>query len=157
MNADYVSNFLRDHHIRGEVVLLDHQAPTVEDAARVLGVTPDSIIKSVVLLADSIPILAIANGTTRIDLKRLADYLGIARKRVKLADAETVLELTGFRVGGVPPFAHRTPLRTLVEDRVLIQQEVFGGGGEVHALLRITPTEIVRVTSAEVLSLAEKL
>lgn len=156
MNAEYVSNFLRENNIRGDVVQLGHQAPTVEAAAQVLGVTSDCIIKSVVLLADAIPILAIANGTTRIDTKRLADHLGVARKRVKLADAQTVLELTGFQVGGVPPFGHRTRLRTLVEDRVLIQPEVYGGGGAVDALLRIAPAEIVRVASAEIISLAEK-
>lgn len=154
MNAESVSNFLRDNNIHGEVVRLDHQTPTVEAAAQVMGVPVDCIIKSVLLLADSVPVLAIANGTTRIDTKRVADYLGIARKRVKLADAETVLELTGFRVGGVPPLGHKTRLRTLVEDRVLAQPEVYGGGGAVDALLRIAPVEIVRVAGAEIVSLA---
>lgn len=104
MNPEYVSNFLRENNIQGEVVLLDHQAPTVEAAARALGISSDFVVKSVVLLADSSPILVIANGTTRIDTKRLADHLGIARKRIKLADSPTVLELTGFGIGGVPPF-----------------------------------------------------
>jgi len=156
MNPESVSNFLRENNIRGEIVQLSHHASTVEAAAQALGVSSDGIVKSVVLLADSSPILVIANGTARIDTKRLADYLGVAKKRVKLADSPTVLELTGFSIGGVPPFGHKTPLRTLVEDRVLNQPEVYAGGGAVDAVLRIAPAEIVRVTSAEIISLAEK-
>jgi Cys-tRNA(Pro) deacylase len=155
MNSEHVLTFLHRNNIQGEVLQLSQHVSTVEAAAQVLGVSPDCIVKSVVLLADSSPILVVTNGTTRIDVKRLANYLGIAKKRVKLADAPTVLEFTGFSVGSVPPFGHKTQLRTLIDSRVLIQAEVYAGGGEVEAVLRIAPAEIVRVTNAEIISLAE--
>jgi Cys-tRNA(Pro) deacylase len=155
MNPEWVSTFLRENTIHGEVIQLNQHASTVEAAAQALGVSTDCIVKSVVLWADS-PILVIANGTTRIDTKQLADYLGIAKRKVKLADAPTVLELTGFSVGGVPPFGHKTQLRTLIEKFVLSQPEVYAGGGAVEAVLRITPAEIMRVTNAEIISFSEK-
>ncbi|MBD3886714.1 YbaK/EbsC family protein [Phormidium tenue FACHB-886] len=156
MNPEYVSTFLRENTICGEVMRLSQHASTVEAAAQALGVSTDCIVKSVVLLAGSSPILVIANGTTRIDTKQLADYLGIAKRKLKLADASTVLELTGFSVGGVPPFGHKTQLRTLIEKFVLSQSEVYAGGGAVEAVLRITPDEIMRVTNAEIIDFSEK-
>ncbi|MXY35531.1 MAG: YbaK/EbsC family protein, partial [Dehalococcoidia bacterium] len=37
------------------------------------------------------------------DTAALAKLLGVSRKRLKMAPPEKVFELTGFRVGGVPP------------------------------------------------------
>jgi prolyl-tRNA editing enzyme YbaK/EbsC (Cys-tRNA(Pro) deacylase) len=155
MNQEHISIFLHENNIPGEVVELGQSVPTVEAAAQALGVSPDSIVKSVVFIADSIPVLVIANGSTRIDAKRLADYLGIAKKRVKLADAPAVLELTGFSAGNVPPFGHKTRLRTFIDNRVFTQPVVYAGSGAAEAVLRIAPAEIVRVTNAEAVSLTD--
>jgi prolyl-tRNA editing enzyme YbaK/EbsC (Cys-tRNA(Pro) deacylase) len=157
MTPDDIAAFLKQNSIDGEFMTLDVPTPTVAAAAQAVGVSPEQIVKSVVILADLAPILMIANGMTRIDTKRLSDYLGIARKRIKLADAATVLELTGFPVGGVPPFGHKTHLRTLIAQDVLTQAEVYTGGGSEQTLVRITPAELLRVTAAEVLSPADKL
>lgn len=152
MNAEHIAAFLKAHGLAGEVVRLAEPTPTVETAARAAGTTVERIVKSVLFLADGQPVLVVTNGLGRVDYKRVADHLGLSRKRLKLADAPTVLEVTGFPVGTVPPFGHKTPLRTLVEAGVLAQPEVFAGGGAIDALLRITPAEIVRVTGAETVS-----
>jgi prolyl-tRNA editing enzyme YbaK/EbsC (Cys-tRNA(Pro) deacylase) len=79
----------------------------------------------------------------------VADYLGLSRKKIKLADAAAVLAITGFRVGTVPPFGHKTRLRTLIEASVLAQPEIYGGGGGLDVLLHLAPAEIIRLTHAE--------
>jgi prolyl-tRNA editing enzyme YbaK/EbsC (Cys-tRNA(Pro) deacylase) len=152
MDSTHIAAYLRAHEVAGEVVHLTEHTPTVGDAARAVGTTPERIIKSVLFLADGAPVLVIANGLARVDYKRVADYLNLSRKRVKLADAEAVLAITGFAVGTVPPFGHPTRLRTLIEASVLEQPEVYGGGGAMDALLRIMPAEIVRATQAEIVS-----
>ena len=91
---------------------MDVPTPTVQTAAEAVGVTPDQIIKSLLFLAKEDPVLVIANGTARVEWKQLAVYLGIARRKVNMADPETVLALTGYPVGGVPPLGHRQPIRT---------------------------------------------
>jgi prolyl-tRNA editing enzyme YbaK/EbsC (Cys-tRNA(Pro) deacylase) len=151
MTPDDVAAFIEQRGVRGELITLAETTTTVEAAAQVLGVSAQQIVKSVLILADATPMLVIANGTARIDTRRLADYLGVARKRIRLADAATVLTLTGFAVGGVPPFAHKAPLRTLMTPEVFAQSEVYAGGGSAQSLIRITPAEIARVTAAEVL------
>jgi len=153
MGIENISEFLFHNSIQGEIVNLDQDAPTVEAAAQALGVFPDAIVKSVVFLADSTPVLVIANGMARIDSRQLADHLGIARKRIKLASAPAVLALTGFTAGSVPPFGHKTRLLTIIDSRVMAQPVVYAGSGEVEAVVRISPDEIVRVTGAESVNL----
>ena len=73
----------------------------------------------------------------------------MGKKQIKLADAETVLRLTGYPAGGVPPFGHPAPLLTLLDRAVLAWDAVYGGGGDDRTLLRVAPGELARVTGAE--------
>jgi Cys-tRNA(Pro) deacylase len=149
MDSSDLQHFLTTHAITAEMVYMQVHTPTVETAAQALGVHVDQVIKSIVLLADDSPLLVIANGTSRIDLKRVADHLNLPRKKVKMAEAQTVLEITGYVVGSMPPFGHLAPLRTLIDSRVFDQTLVYGGGGEIDAMLKIAPDEIERVTRGE--------
>lgn len=156
MNATDLAGFIAAHGIAAEIVHLQDDTPTVESAARALGVQPDQIVKSILLLADESPVLVIASGTARIDLKRVAEYLKLARKRLKMADAPAMLEIAGYAVGTMPPFGHKAKLRTLIDRRVFEQAEVFGGGGEIDALLRLTPAELARVTGGETVDVIQE-
>ena len=114
----------------------------------------DQIVKSLLFLIEGgDPVLVIAAGTGRIDRRKLAAHFGINRRKTHFADAETVLELTGYPVGAVPPIGHRQPLDVLVDPAVLDHETVLGGGGSGQALLRLDPQDILRLNQAEVLSL----
>lgn len=145
---DDLERYIREHHIEAELLRNVGDTPTVLDAARALGVPPDQIIKTLVFLVDGEPVVYIANGPERVDRRILARHFGVGRKKVKLADAATVLELTGYPAGGVPPFGHRTRMPVLIHPRVLSLPTVYGGGGDDHTMLRVSPQEIVRVTGA---------
>ena len=67
-----------------------------------------------------------------------------------LADADTVLNATGWPAGGVAPVGSKVPLRTLIDERVMALEIVYGGGGTEHTLLRLRPSDIVRLTGATV-------
>jgi len=94
--------------------------------------------------------LVIANGVTQIDSRKLADLLGVGRKRIRLASAEVVLARTGFPAGGVPPFGFPFPLPTTIDRRVFDQTVVYGGGGDDHTMMRIAPAELLRVTGGQI-------
>jgi len=153
MDANDLAAYIEDFCIQAEIIFLKLKTPTVEAAAKAVGVEPEQIGKSILFLADGEPYLVIANGTTRVGYKALADYLGINRKKLKLAKSDEVMAFTGYPVGTVPPFGHRRPLPTLIERAVLEQKELYAGGGEINALLRIKTAELRHVTEATVLSL----
>ncbi len=158
MDARDLEKFLEAHGVNGQVIRLPAHTPTVEAAALVMGTTADRIAKSLLFLLDRgsgemVPILVIAYGTDRVDYRQVAGCVGLSRKRVRLADADAVRDVTGYPVGAVPPLGHRRRLRTLMDRRVLEQPEVYAGGGAVDALLRIAPAEIVRATGAETVDL----
>jgi len=148
-----LQTFITEYGLSATILHLAEETATVPDAARVLGVLPEQIIKSLVFLVREKPVLAIANGTHRVDARRLATRFGVGRKRVKLASAERALAITGYPVGAMPPFGHKTPLPTFVDLPVMALPLLYGGGGDRHAMLRLTPAELLAATGAEVLSL----
>ncbi|MCP4429065.1 MAG: YbaK/EbsC family protein [Chloroflexi bacterium] len=149
MNSVDLTAFINEHDIKAEIVHLATGTPTVASAAEAVGAEPDQIIKSVLFLADGEPVLAIASGTARIAWKQLADYLGVSRRRLKIANVEKALAITGYVVGSVPPFGHKSKLRTIVETSVYDQPFVYGGGGETNALMRLETTELRRIVGQE--------
>lgn len=155
LNTEHLKQFIAEHHIKAEIVQLSMDTPTVATAAEAVGVHPQQIIKSVLFLADKRPVLVVANGLTRIDRKRLADNLRVARRRVKIASEAEVLAVTGYLAGAVPPFGHKEVIPTLLETAVLTQTTVYGGGGEIRTLMRLPVVELQRVVGDEVADLAE--
>jgi Cys-tRNA(Pro) deacylase len=126
--------------------------PTVPDAAAALGVEAGQIVKSLLFVTKTDDaVLAIACGDSRVDRKRLALALGATD--VKMATPEVVLSVTGYAAGGTPPVGHITNVPVVVDARVMRWPVVYGGGGQVDALLEITPQEICRVTGARVVDI----
>jgi prolyl-tRNA editing enzyme YbaK/EbsC (Cys-tRNA(Pro) deacylase) len=152
-NATDLAYYIQEQGITAELIHLPEETPTVEAAAAAVNAHPDQIGKSILFLADDAPYLIIANGLNRVDYKQLADYLGMSRRRLKLAKAPEVLAITGYPVGTVPPFGHNQTLPTIIEGNVMVQQELYVGGGEINALIHLTTAELQRATQAPIIPL----
>ncbi len=151
-----LEQFLQERHVDAVVLHLPVPTPTVELAARAVGTSPEEIVKSLLFLVDGRPVLAITCGLERVDARSLAGHFGPGRKRVRLAGPEDVLRITGYPVGGLPPFGHLQPLSTLIDRRAFNRPMVFAGGGSDSALVRIAPQEILRVTQAGIADLGPR-
>ena len=136
---------------------LIHELPadtsTAEAAARAVGAPQGSIVKSLIFLADGVPLLALVSGEQRADVKRMRSLLGLSKRRLRIAKPSEVLQHTGFEVGGVPPVGHSPPLRTLI-DRTLSQFDtVWAAAGNAHAVFPIAYEQLVSMTQGEVMDL----
>ena len=156
LTIEDLQQFIDTNAITATIMPLETHTATVSDAARALAVGTAQIIKSLLFLVNGDPLLVINNGTARVDRRKLAAHLGVGRKRVKFALAEQALAITGYVVGSMPPFGHRQPLKTLVDPAVTRLDTVYGGGGALDAMLRLTVAELLRVTGAEVVAVAEE-
>ena len=150
-----LQRFIDAHDIEAEILIMAEHTPTVPDAARALEVEPEQIIKSLVFLVNDEPLLVINNGTALIDRRKVAARLDVGRKKVKFAGAEQALAITGYIVGSMPPFGHRQTLRTFIDPAITELEVIYGGGGDIDAMLRLTPAELLRVTEGEVLAVSE--
>jgi len=124
------------------------------DAARAIGVELGQIVKSLVFIVDGEPVVALMSGANRLDEAQLARAAG--GERAWRADATAVREATGFPVGGVPPFGHRRPLPTFVDEDLLGYDELWAAAGTPSHNFAIAPESLVRVTGGRVCELAAR-
>lgn len=155
MTRKDLQRFIDANAIEATILSMTEQTPTVEDAARALGVKTDWIIKSLIFIADDSPLMVINNGTARVDRRKISEHLVIGRSRIKLASPDQALSISGYAVGSMPPFGHKQALTTLVDKSVLKMDTIFAGGGGIDAMMRLTAAELIRVTLAKVLDISE--
>ena len=140
---------LEEQGLAGRVVRLEENTRTAELAAQALGTPVGAIVKSLVLLADGRPCLAMVSGDQRADLVVLARLFESAD--VQMMRGAQVKEITGFAIGGVPPLLGLPA----VMDRELFRFEtVWAAAGSPYAVFPIAPTELERLAEARVVELA---
>lgn len=127
---------------------------TAEDAARAIGCEVAQIVKSLVFLADGAPAVALVSGSNRVDLDRLAAELGATK--VRRASGDEARAATGFAIGGVPPFGHAAAAVLLLDRDLLGHDLVWAAAGLPDAVFGITPADLLRVSGARVVDLAER-
>jgi prolyl-tRNA editing enzyme YbaK/EbsC (Cys-tRNA(Pro) deacylase) len=79
---------------------------------------------------------------SRVDRTKLAAALGITAKAAKrglaLASSRDCVDVWGYPPGSMPPFAHRTPIRTIIDSALMIgdedQSEGDSNGGDQEDL-----------------------
>ena len=155
MTSEDLNRFIHSHGIEATILPMAQHTPTVADAARALGVDTRQIIKSLVFMIKGEPLLVINNGEDRVDRRKLATHLQVGRGQVKFASADQALEITGFVVGSMPPFGHKQKLKTVIDPAIETLDIVFGGGGDINAMMRMTSSELLKVTAAQVVPLSE--
>ncbi len=91
-------------------------------------------------------------GDRRLVPERLAEALGVPA--VGRADADAVRAATGFAIGGVPPFGHRTQLRTVMDESLQRFDEVWAAAGTPRDVFAIAPAELAQRAGATVAAIA---
>jgi Cys-tRNA(Pro) deacylase len=125
---------------------------TADDAAAAIGVDVAQIVKSLAFRVDDRIVMALVSGPDRLDEAKLAAVAG--GTDVARADAGAVREATGYPIGGVPPFGHRSPLPTFVDRHLLDHGEVWAAAGTPRHVFAIAPADLVRLTGAPPADLA---
>jgi prolyl-tRNA editing enzyme YbaK/EbsC (Cys-tRNA(Pro) deacylase) len=120
-------------------------------AAAALGCSVAEIAKSVVFVTPG-PVVVVISGDKRVDPRKLA---GISGGEPRVATADEVRELTGYPIGGVPPFPHRQGVHVMVDGSLARHRWVWAAAGAPNAVFRIESEALVSLTGGDSRDLAE--
>src|ERR671935_2203607 len=102
-----VTRFLEEAGIDFDVLEHAHTERATEEAAA-LGIGPEEVAKTLVLVAASGNVRAVLLASERIDLRKVAAALGVGGKKVHLASEDDLAhDYADFELGAVPPFGGR--------------------------------------------------
>jgi prolyl-tRNA editing enzyme YbaK/EbsC (Cys-tRNA(Pro) deacylase) len=138
-------------------VLLDDAARTAQQAADALGVAVGQIAKSIIFRRkpDDTAVLVITSGDRRVDEAKVQALVCGAGSRLGRADASFVKASTGFSIGGVAPLAHAVEPVTLIDRELFRFTEIWAAAGHPHAVFKLTPHDLQRLTGAPVADVVE--
>ncbi|MEU3348695.1 YbaK/EbsC family protein [Streptomyces sp. NPDC006700] len=114
---------------------------TAAEAAAAIGCELSQICKSLIFAADREPVLVLMDGASRVDVERVREELGA--EKVTRAKADVVREATGYAIGGVPPFGHRTRTRVLADRSLLDHDVIWAAAGTPYTVFPMAPGALV--------------
>ena len=131
------------------VTVFDAKVPTAAAAAAALGCELAAITNSLVFDLEGAPLLILASGAARVDVRKVAAQLGAGT--IRRASPDFVLAHTGQEVGGVAPLGHPEKIRTLLDRSLAEHPILWAGAGDHNSMFSITYEDLRRITDAEVL------
>ena len=149
-SAARVAQAARDLGLAVEVVEMPASTRTAEEAAAACGCDVAAIVKSLVFRGKTsgTPYLLLVSGANRVDEKAMAASIGEVLKR---AAAEDVRAITGFAIGGIPPFGHASPLTVFVDADLLGHPRVWAAAGTPHAVFAVEPGALAAAVGGRVI------
>lgn len=119
---------------------------TAADAAAAIGCELSQIAKSLMVMSDDGPVLALTAGHNRLDLDKLSAIVG---REMRMANADEARAASGYAIGGTPPFGHPAPIETLIDPALLAHETVYAAAGTPDRCFPIESARLQAVTGAE--------
>jgi Cys-tRNA(Pro)/Cys-tRNA(Cys) deacylase len=116
------------------------------EAARLLGLDPASVFKTLVAEVDGALVVGVVPVSAMLDLKALAAAVG--GKRAKLADVAAAERATGYVAGGISPLGQRRRLPTVLDASAQGLRSMFCSGGRRGLEVELAPADLARLIGA---------
>jgi prolyl-tRNA editing enzyme YbaK/EbsC (Cys-tRNA(Pro) deacylase) len=150
--VERVASYMRAAGAEARLEELRGDGASARDAADAIGCTLGQIVKSILLVCDGTPVMALVPGDRRVDTKAVARTVGARHARI--GRAEEVVSATGFEPGAVAPFPLQDVARVLIDRTLLPHPVVWCGAGSSRHLVAVTPPELQRLAQADIADVA---
>lgn len=118
------------------------------------GYSPSQAANTILVASKTDPVQYLACvvlATTKLDVnKKIRELTGV--KRWSFASGDQTLELSGMMIGGVTAFGLPDDLMVYIDSAVMEKEEVIMGGGNRSSKLLLSPQEIQKLPSIQVVN-----
>ncbi len=139
-------------HLGLDIMIIEMAASTrtAEEASHACACEIGQIVKSLVFKGrqTGAAYLFLVSGVNRVDEEKASSAIGEPLIR---PDAAFVRAVTGYAIGGIPPFGHDTRLPTFIDEDLLAFESVWAAAGTPRTLFSVGPRRLAEATDAIVL------
>jgi Ala-tRNA(Pro) deacylase len=133
-----------------EVLHHEHTERATAEAIA-LGVSPDEVAKTLIVATPTGHVRALVPASRRIDMRKLADALGEARKQLHLSTEEEMRrDYPEFELGAVPPLGGSNTDAVILDSALARREAVVFEAGSHEDSVRIKTADLIRLTGAQV-------
>ncbi len=116
------------------------------EAAESLGLDPDQVFKTLVVVADDELVVAVVPVSCQLSMKRAAAAVGA--KKAVMCEPSRAERSSGYIVGGISPIGQRRQLRTVVDESAELFDVVYVSGGKRGMDIGLAPGDLVTMLEA---------
>lgn len=145
MSVEKVREYLAGFGLSDRVLEFSESTATVELAARVNGVSPGEIAKSLTFKVEEKPVMIIAAGDAKVDNHKFKEFF---HTKAKMLSHEEVPILIGHEVGGVCPFALKEGVSVYLDGSLKRFKEVRPAAGNDFSAVRLSLDELERASKS---------
>lgn len=139
-----VREYLKFKNPKLRIIEFEVDTSTAYLAAKALGKEVGQIAKSILFKTkDDRFLMVVSAGDVKLDSKAVKELAGA---RVRMANPDEVLARTGFKVGGVCPFALATEMDIYLDESLKRYDVVYAAAGTANTALPITFEELLKIT-----------
>lgn len=140
--------WLRTQHVDFDVLEYEFTQIGADHAAEAVGRPLEMVCKTLIVkVTGNAYHIVIVPGDQRFDPRRFAS--GVGAQQADLAPTEEAEKVTGYKVGGIAPFAQRRKLPTVIEESLLALDRVIVNGGRRGVLIEMATKDLVRLLDAQ--------
>ena len=125
--------FLEKNNLNIEILESPEKTHTAQQAADVHSVSVENIVKSILTKVNDEYVLFLVPGDKKIDLKE---------KKATIAKPDEVKKITGYSIGGVPPFGHKTKVKTYIQEGFRKDEKLLAAAGSPNSVFKISLEEL---------------
>ena len=122
-------------------------------AAQALGIEPAHVFKTLMAWVDKQPVVAVVPSHRRLSLKKLAAACN--GKHAQMMDVAEAERRSGYKVGGISPFAQQRPASVLFANDAQNHARLYINAGQRGLLLDIATDDALRFLQARVADICE--
>lgn len=146
MSINRVRAYFRTCGMEERIMEFDVSSATVPLAALALGCEPARIAKTLSFMVKGRVVLVVMAGDAKIDN---AKYKARFEAKAKMLTPEEAVELVGFAVGGVCPFAVNDGVEVYLDDSLKRFKTVFPACGSSNSAIELTINELEKYSSCK--------
>ena len=136
MPVELFEKFIRENNLDIKPIKSEQATTTAQQAAEAHNVPVSNIVKSLVVKADNEFLIILCPGNQKLDFQKLKTKLGV--QEIRMANADEVKQVTGHSVGGVPPFGHKQPLKTIILSGFNPNEPLWAAAGKADTNFKTT-------------------
>ena len=129
------------------------RASSLEEAASIMGISPSSIVKSLVVKRhDGTFLFALVPGDRQISWSKLRGVVGV--NKLQLPEASVALDVTGYERGTITPLGSTTAWPVFADERI-VGERVSLGAGEHGLSVFVQADDLIAAFDATVADISD--
>ena len=145
MSIETVREYFRDFGMEERIREFPVSSATVELAAKVVGVEPGHIAKSMSFRLGEDAIVVVMAGDARVDNPR---YKAQFHAKAKMLSFDEAHSLIGHDPGGVCPFGINENVTVYLDESLRQFETVYPAAGDDHSAVKLTVDELEKIAGA---------